>query len=585
MGLYDIKNTAQEISDAIAAVLNVDVTIVDHNLIRIAATGNYKDFIGEKLPANCSFQTIADSRKPYFIRNPNKSSECVNCSSKGSCNELATLGYPIIDGQTLYGVIGLIAFDSQQKEELYSKYDSLLVFISKLSDLLVGNLKNIAYIKKLKIQDKLINLTINNLDSGIICTDLDNCVQFMNTVVSELLKVDKESSIGSKVEDILPKEVIELTPNIKREVKLKVRGIKESFIIARSPILYESKIASNIFILNKSSKVIQDAYSLMNVNLNVSFDQIIGESEEIREVKELAKSVSKSKSTIILRGESGIGKELFARAIHNESLRKNAPFIAINCASIPENLLESELFGYEGGAFTGAIKSGKIGKFELANNGTLFLDEIGDLPIHLQPKLLRVLQDEMFTRLGGKELISVNFRLITATNRNLEEMIEKRQFRDDLYYRLNVIPIDIPPLRDRGNDIDLLSEYGLEKYLRKLNKSNIRYSEEVKEIFKHYYWPGNIRELENCIEFLVNTVNNSVINKCDLPKNILTQNSNINRDAQGSLRNMMELYEKNILEKMIEAYGSSAESKVKISNVLDINLATLYRKLSKHNLH
>ena len=152
----------------------------------------------------------------------------------------------------------------------------------------------------------------------------------------------------------------------------------------------------------------------------------------------------------MLRGESGTGKELFARAIHNESPRRNEPFIAINCASIPENLLESELFGYEEGAFTGASKSGKIGKFELANNGTLFLDEIGDLPIHLQPKLLRVLQEESFTKLGGKDLISVNFRLITATNKNLEEMVEKGQFREDLYYRLSVIPIEIPPLRDRG---------------------------------------------------------------------------------------------------------------------------------------
>jgi transcriptional regulator with PAS, ATPase and Fis domain len=585
MGLYDIRNTAQEISDAISAVLNVDVTIVDHNLIRIAATGNYKNFIGEKLPRDCSFQTIADSKKPQFIRNPNKSDECTNCSSKGSCNEMATLGYPIMDGQDLLGVIGLIAFDLQQKEELYSKYDSLLVFISKLADLLVGNLKSIAYIKKLNVQDELINLTINNLDSGIICTNLDNRIQFINSVASDLLKLPKESIIGTKIDELLPIDIIEINPNIKKEVKIKIKSIKESFIISRVPILYESKTASNVYILHRSSKVIQDAYSLMNVNLNVSFDQIIGESKEIRAVKELARSVSKSKSTIILRGESGTGKELFARAIHNESLRKNSPFIAINCASIPENLLESELFGYEEGAFTGAIKSGKIGKFELANNGTLFLDEIGDLPIHLQPKLLRVLQDEMFTRLGGKELISVNFRLITATNRNLEEMIEKGQFRDDLYYRLNVIPIEIPPLRARGDDIKLLSEYGLEKYLRKLNKSNIGYSEEVKKIFKYYSWPGNIRELENCIEFLVNTVSGNVINKSDLPKNILNSSNCINGETQGNLKDMMESYEKDILMKMLEAYGASAEAKVNISKMLNINLSTLYRKLSKYHLH
>lgn len=584
MNLYEIRSSVQEISDAISAVLNVAVTIVDHNLIRIAATGNYKDFIGEKLPNNCSFKTIIDSKRPQFIKNPNKSDGCIHCSLKGSCNEMATLGYPIMDGQVLIGVIGLIAFDTQQKEELYSKYDSLLVFISKLADLLVGNLRSVAYIKKLKVQDKLINLTINNLDSGVICSNVENYVQFMNSVASDLLKINMKSIMGCKVDIILPKEVIELTANIKKEVKLKINGVKESFIISRIPILYENKSVNNMFILNRSSKVIQDAYGLINLNRNINFDEIIGDSKEIEVVKELAKSVSKSKSTVILRGESGTGKELFARAIHNESLRKNAPFIAINCASIPENLLESELFGYEGGAFTGAIKDGKIGKFELANNGTLFLDEIGDLPIHLQPKLLRVLQDEMFTRLGGKELISVNFRLITATNRNLEEMIEKGQFRDDLYYRLNVIPIEIPPLRNRGDDINLLSEYGLHKYLQKLNKSNITYSEEVKEIFRHYPWPGNIREMENCIEFLVNTVSGNVIKKSDLPKNLLKSSNNINGKCYGNLKDMMELYEKNIIKKMLDTYGTSASSKIIIANELEINLATLYRKISKYNL-
>lgn len=584
MGLFEIRNSAQEISDAIAAVLQVDVTIADHNLIRVAATGKYKGFIGEALPKDCSFEKIAISKKPQFTRNPKKGEECVDCSSKGSCNEMACIGYPILDGQAMVGIIGLIAFDSDQKEELYSKYDSLLIFLSKLADMLVDTLRNITYIKKLNIQDELINLTINNLDSGIICTNLEGRVKFMNSVASEVLKVNKESIIGTEVENLLPKEIMNLTPNISKEIKLKVKGRNESFIISRNPIIYENEIGSHVFTLHRSSKIIQDAYSLMNVNHNMNFDSIIGESKEIKGAKELAKSVAKSTSTVILRGESGTGKELFARAIHNESLRKNAPFIAINCASIPENLLESELFGYEEGAFTGASKSGKIGKFELANNGTLFLDEIGDLPIHLQPKLLRVLQDNCFTRLGGKDVISINFRLITATNRNLEEMIEKGQFRDDLYYRLNVIPIEIPPLRDRGDDIDKLSEYGLEKYLKKLDKTDIKFSEEVKEIFRSYSWPGNIRELENCIEYLVNTVNDDVIKKSDLPKNILNHCDSLIVEPNGNLKTMMDNYEMNILKSMLKSYGSSAESKVKIAEILDINLATLYRKLSKYNL-
>lgn len=582
MSLIEIKKNTQEISDAIKAVLHVDVTIADANLIRVAATGKYKEFIGVKLPDGCSFEQIALSKKAQFIKNPN-SNECTSCSSKGNCNEMATLGYPILDEGNLIGVIGLIAFESKQKEELFSKYDSLLEFLSKLTELLVGNLKKSAYIRRLKVQDELINLTINNLDSGIICTNIENRVQFLNTIACNMLELDIINSIDKSIEELLPLDIVNIQANIRKEVKFNIKGHKESFIISRIPILFESKIASNLYTIHKSSKFIQDAYSIMNVNLNLDFNNIIGESKEIKRVKELAKNVAKSKSTVILRGESGTGKELFARGIHNESLRRNSPFIAINCASIPENLLESELFGYEEGAFTGASKSGKIGKLELANNGTLFLDEIGDLPIHLQPKLLRVLQDESFTRLGGKELISVNFRLITATNRNLEDMVEKEQFRDDLYYRLNVIPIEIPPLRDRGEDINILSEYSLENYLIKLNKSNIKYSEEVKEIMRKYSWPGNIRELENCIEYLVNTVKSNVILKSDLPKNILNQNIN-KLEMNGSLKVIMDNYEKEIIIDMLDNYGSTAEAKIKISEILDINLATFYRKLKKYNL-
>mgnify|MGYP000861102713 CR=1 FL=1 len=583
MSLIKTSKTAQGISDAISAVLDVDVTIADNNLIRVAATGKYKEFIGQRLPKGCSFERIALSKKPKFIKNPN-SEECDECSSKGTCFEKATLGYPILDGNQLMGVIGLIAFESSQKQELFDKFDSLLEFLKSLSDLLVTNIKENAYIKRLKVQDELINLTIDNLDSGIIYTDIDNKIQFLNSVAIDKMKLIEGEIIDRDIVDYLPLSVINMTANIRKEVKLNIMEYKESFIFSRIPILVENKITGNLYTIHESSKIIQDAYNIMNVNLNLDFNSIIGESKEIVKVKDLAKNVAKSKSTIMLRGESGTGKELFARAIHNESPRRNEPFIAINCASIPENLLESELFGYEEGAFTGASKSGKIGKFELANNGTLFLDEIGDLPIHLQPKLLRVLQEESFTKLGGKDLISVNFRLITATNQNLEEMVEKGQFRDDLYYRLSVIPIEIPPLKDRGDDINILSDYGLQKYMRKLNKSNIVYSEEVKEIFRNYSWPGNIRELENCIEYLVNTIKGHVIMKSDLPKNLQNFDFDDKNKINASLKNIMDDYESKVLQRLIEEHGNSAESKVKIAEILDINLATLYRKLNKYNL-
>ena len=585
MTLSKISTISQEISEAISSVLQVDVTIANEHLIRVSATGQYKPLIGQRLPLNSSFEETAIKKEPQFVANPN-SDECIKCTSRGYCNEKAAIAYPIIKGEDLIGIIGLIAFDLEQKEELLSRYDYLVGFLNRISDLLVGNLQKTDYIEKLKIQDELIYLIINNLEAGIIYTNIDNEIQFLNSIASNILNFHMDDiNIGTKnLDKLIPINLVDVNSNFPKEVKLNVNRRRESFIIRRNFVEIENNKVGYLYKIHKSFEFIQDAYSIMNENLNISFDDIIGESNPIKKVKNLAQSVSKSKSTVLLRGESGTGKELFARAIHNESFRNNSPFVAINCASIPENLLESELFGYEEGAFTGASKSGKIGKIELANNGTLFLDEIGDLPIHLQPKLLRVLQEEYFTRIGGKELISSDFRLITATNKNLEEMIERAQFREDLYYRLNVIPIEIPPLRFRGGDIDILSEYGLNKYLNQLNKSNIVFSDEVREIMRNYPWPGNIRELENCIEYLVNTVEDNEIMRWNMPKSILNYHVVEEPKITGSLKEVMDNYEKKLLANMLDTHGTSTESKEIIAQVLKINLSTLYRKLNKHNL-
>lgn len=227
-----------------------------------------------------------------------------------------------------------------------------------------------------------------------------------------------------------------------------------------------------------------------------------------------------------------------------------------------------------------------MGKFELANGGTLFLDEIGDLPLHLQPKLLRVLQDEAFMRVGGKELISVDFRLIAATNRNLEQMILDGEFREDLYYRLNVIPIRIPPLRDRIEDMVELSQYQLEKYCRRLGKDTKFFSEDVKKAFNKYNWPGNVRELENVVEYLVNIVRGEEITLENLPYNIkeYLENNTGEQDSNQKLKDALDKYEKEILGSYLKAYGNTTEDKERISEMLGINLSTLYRKLNKYNL-
>jgi len=587
MSLYKIQDSVQEVAEAISAVLDVDVTIIDKDLKRIAASGKYKSSIGESIPRNCSFERIINSREPLFIDTPKDNEICERCAAKANCTELATLGYPIISDKEILGAIGVNAFNEEQKKKILYSYKSLIVFLNKLSDLLVGKLNYYNTIIELTIKEEETRKIVDGLDDGVICIDEKERIKFANKKVQKELGKYEEDIINKPLKDIFPDLAIEFDNMNPQENKINIRNKKMSFIIKSIPVIVEGKTASSILEVHRTSDLVRSAYKLIGVHNPVSFDSIIGKNQGIVRVKEMAKQVANSDSTVLLRGESGTGKELFARAIHYSSNRSNYPFIAINCASIPENLLESELFGYEGGAFTGARREGQMGKFELANGGTLFLDEIGDLPLHLQPKLLRVLQDQRFMRVGGKELISVNFRLISATNRNLEKLVHEEQFREDLYYRLNVIPINIPPLRDRDDDILILSEHMLKKYCCKLEKKQKYFSDEVNEIFLKYNWPGNIRELENTVEYAVNITEGNVIKVANLPstfRNSLNNYSSSISNSKRTLKESVEAYEKELLKSMLSEYGDSTDAKQEIANTLDINLSTLYRKLTRYNL-
>jgi Nif-specific regulatory protein len=248
---------------------------------------------------------------------------------------------------------------------------------------------------------------------------------------------------------------------------------------------------------------------------------IIGNSNKMREVYQMISQVSKSNATVLVRGESGTGKELVANSIHYNSSRSKGPFVKVNCAALPATLIESELFGHEKGAFTGAIKQ-KLGKFELANKGTIFLDEIGSIGLDLQANLLRVLQEKEFERVGGHKTIKTDVRIITATNKNLEEAVEQESFRDDLYYRLNVFPIYMPPLRERKTDILLLADFFLEKYAKENHKDIRRFSTPAIDMLMEYHWPGNVRELENCIERAVLLCEERVVHGHHLPPTLQT---------------------------------------------------------------
>jgi transcriptional regulator with PAS, ATPase and Fis domain len=318
------------------------------------------------------------------------------------------------------------------------------------------------------------------------------------------------------------------------------------------------------------------------------FENIIGESKEIKKAIRISQVAAKSNSSVLLIGGTGTGKELFAQAIHNASPRKNKPFIAINCGSFPRGLIESELFGYEGGAFTGAKKDGQPGKFEMAEGGTLFLDEIGDMPIDLQVNLLRVLQNKEIVRVGGTRVIKVDVRIIVATNKNVEQSIMDNTFRSDLYYRLNVFSINIPPLKDRKEDLLLLSDYFIGKFAHSLSMKRKVLDDQVIEIFKRHDWPGNIRELENAIERAMNLSETDIITVEDIPeymKNVL--HSMHRRDSENSLEEpsgpgKIEKAEKDIIiDALINCEGNLTEAAAEIG----ISRRALYRRLEKYNIY
>ncbi len=332
--------------------------------------------------------------------------------------------------------------------------------------------------------------------------------------------------------------------------------------------------------LREREKLIEENIRLQK-ELEAKFHpaNIIGNSKVMQEVYRLIQQVSKSDTTVLIRGESGTGKELVAHAIHYNSNRANKPFIKVNCAALPETIIESELFGHEKGAFTGAVSARK-GRFELADGGTLFLDEIGDLTPQTQIKLLRVLQEREFERVGGTKTIKVNVRIIAATNRNLEELIEEGKFRQDLYYRLNVFPIHLPPLRDRKTDILLLADYFVEKYSKMYNKNIKRISTPAIDMMMAYHWPGNVRELENCIERAVLISNDDVIHGHHLPPTLQTAESS-GTTPKGPLKVKLESIEK---EFILDALKSSRGNMAKAARLLGITERQMGIRVHKYGI-
>ncbi|WP_049665750.1 sigma-54 interaction domain-containing protein [Bacillus sp. FJAT-27231] len=401
-----------------------------------------------------------------------------------------------------------------------------------------------------KIPDSWYEQIINLLAERVVVVDRNGIIIYINEGYCEFIGTTVEEAVNRPVQDVIENSRMHIVAKTGQTELAALQSINGSEMIAnRFPLfengeivgalgsvmfrnpeewqMYKTKIQNLVEELNY-----YQARAQRDLQSKYNFNDLIGDSPAFLSVKKLAQRISGSNSSVLLIGESGTGKELFAHAIHHNSMRASGPFVAINCSSIPEHLLESELFGYEDGAFTGAKRGGKKGQFEMANKGTLFLDEIGDMPLSMQSKLLRVLQEKEIYRVGGQKSISVDVRIIAATHRDLEKMVKEGDFRQDLYYRLNVIKIEIPPLRQRREDIILISNWLLKKLGTKFYRNSIELSPEVAVRLTQHSWPGNIRELENVLERSINVLDGKVIKLPHLPLYLRDQEADITEEAE-----------------------------------------------------
>lgn len=588
--LKKIQNYVKDYAEIIADILQCDVEIADEDLVRIAGTGQYSENINE-LCKGSVYKNVFETKKSRILINPKEDELCEKCSYKDTCTETLEMSAPIFYKDKVIGVIGLICFTEEDKKRLLKNMETYLKFTEKIGDFISGKVFELEEELEKKEIMGIMKQIINNYDKCVLVVDSEGKILDANDLALKELKIESGLGLAYQRINIIPKNEALFGKDI---FSAEINREKYNLIGTLIPVTGFSSKEYKIFLFenfnfDKSKEISKNKYAANNIFL----EDIISKSEKMSKLKEKIRKIAKTQSTVLITGESGTGKELIARAIHNCSDRAKQPFIAINCGAIPENLLESELFGYVKGAFSGASNEGRVGKFELANNGVIFLDEIGEMPFFLQVKLLRVLQERTIVRIGSNKLINLNIRVIAATNKNLLKLVKEGKFREDLYYRLNVIPLKVPALRERQEDILLLRDYLNTKYSKSLGSSKIVMDDDINEIFLKHSWPGNVRELENSVEFLLNMSdeNGNIAEETreDLKRNLKSNSKYDDKILEKKVIEddeiiTLEESEKRLISKALRIYGSDTTGKNICAEKLGIGIATLYRKIEKYKL-
>ncbi len=577
--LLEIQDTVKAYAGIMSRVAQVEVEVVDENLFRIAGTGIFADHVNEDMSVEgYVYRHVLRTGSLEIIYEPGKEPLCQSCPRRNVCREEIEISMPIRFGTRNIGVIGLIGSTPNQKARILKEEAMYLELLAQIADFISAKASEMAETKRRKSLLETLNSVINHVEKGILIFGKNEIVAAANPAAEKQLSTRQ-----------LEGKTVSVTPtgdslNHQNEYRIQIDG-REYLVMGHHYDLDRDPERYARLLLFESTRAIRERYYEITstVPLEGVFN-MIGSSPQTRSLQEEIRKVAKSTSTVLITGESGSGKEIVASAIWKASDRKDHRFIAINCGAIPEPLLESELFGYVKGAFTGADPNGRMGKFELANKGVIFLDEIGDMPLYLQVKLLRVLQERKIIRIGSNQVIPIDVRIIAATNKNLQEMIEKKQFREDLYYRLNVIPLKVAPLRERTEDIKDLVLHFAGRYAGLFGKKLQSITEDTMEALCRYPWYGNVRELENSVEFMINMMEEEgILTRQTLPDNILgtvreTKNVSVPAPPAQQIRPLKDLEEQEI-RRALELFGSGTEGKRQAAKALGISLATLYRKL------
>lgn len=560
-----ILDDVKKYSEIVSKVIGMDVEVMDSSFTRIAGTGSLKEKVGLDMKEESHiYHQVLESKETIIILEPRKDMHCLTCEKKFLCKEELEISTPIMYQDDVIGVIGLICFEKYKKNEFIGKKDLYIQFLKQISEFISYKVYEYFHSLQLKRDNEILSNIIDRVQDIIILTNRKNQIELINkkgkSILAPILK--KENIYLKSSSNFLNQKEFKFSYSGKE-----ISGIGDIFSFSLEK---NKELTKTLFVFKEISEFKK---YLLSFHGNSSI--ILLESPQMQNIYSQISKVAKNNTSILITGESGTGKEIIAKQIHDLSSYSDGPFITVNCGAIPESLMESELFGYTKGAFTGADPKGKIGFFERAHNGTIFLDEIGEMPLQIQVKMLRVLQDKKITPIGSHTEKQVNVRIIAATNRNLEQEVKKRNFREDLFYRLNVFPIDIPPLRERKKDIKILVNFFVKKYYISFQMEQKDISTEVYQYFLEYSWPGNIRELRNTIEYCMNIIeeNEKSIELKHLPPKLLN-----NKEKDKKIKTLAEL-ERDAIQNLLQIYGNSSEAKKIIAKSLGIGIATLYRKI------